>query len=246
MRKPNCLKAEGFSGPPWASGLAESAPMMPSGASPAQQAAADGAPKENPVSNRAGMVIPLNPEGMGIIVWPIFFSENFEGMGRGMGNSKELYTWAQFFFGIASESERQLASKNHDFYRCSSLSKMSIFFWKNNDDVKPHPFPPSLQRPLISATVWVKVCFLAGKSWLEWLTPYPSQGILREWELEWEFTWNGKHATIPWPFANAIPRIAKGMNIAEIEPSISFFFSWVFKTQPNHWTKRMANTRLAT
>jgi len=42
--------------------------MMPSGASPAQQAAADGAPKENPVSNRAGMVIPLNPEGMGINV----------------------------------------------------------------------------------------------------------------------------------------------------------------------------------
>ena len=26
----------------------------------------------------------------------------------------------------------------------------------------------------------------------------------------------------------------------------SFFFSWVSKTQPNHWTKRMANTRLAT
>ena len=26
----------------------------------------------------------------------------------------------------------------------------------------------------------------------------------------------------------------------------SFFLSWVLKTQPNHWTKRMANTRLAT
>ena len=26
----------------------------------------------------------------------------------------------------------------------------------------------------------------------------------------------------------------------------SFFLSWVSKTQPNHWTKRMANTRLAT
>jgi len=25
-----------------------------------------------------------------------------------------------------------------------------------------------------------------------------------------------------------------------------FFLSWVSKTQPNHWTKRMANTRLAT
>jgi len=41
MRKPNCLKAEGFSGPPWASRLAKGAPMMPSGASPA----ADDAPK---------------------------------------------------------------------------------------------------------------------------------------------------------------------------------------------------------
>jgi len=28
--------------------------------------------------------------------------------------------------------------------------------------------------------------------------------------------------------------------------SLSFFLSWVSKTQPNHWTKRMANTRLAT
>jgi len=26
----------------------------------------------------------------------------------------------------------------------------------------------------------------------------------------------------------------------------SFFLSWVLKTQPNHWTKRMMNTRLAT
>jgi len=25
---------------------------------------------------------------------------------------------------------------------------------------------------------------------------------------------------------------------------VSFFLSWVSKTQPNHWTKRMANTRL--
>jgi len=25
-----------------------------------------------------------------------------------------------------------------------------------------------------------------------------------------------------------------------------FFFSWVSKTQPNHWSKRMANTRLST
>jgi len=27
---------------------------------------------------------------------------------------------------------------------------------------------------------------------------------------------------------------------------MSFFLSWVSKTQPNHWTKRMANTSLAT
>jgi len=27
---------------------------------------------------------------------------------------------------------------------------------------------------------------------------------------------------------------------------ISFFLSWISKTQPNHWTKRMENTRLAT
>jgi len=27
---------------------------------------------------------------------------------------------------------------------------------------------------------------------------------------------------------------------------LSFFLSWVLKTQPNHWTKRMASTRLAT
>jgi len=26
--------------------------------------------------------------------------------------------------------------------------------------------------------------------------------------------------------------------------SFSFFLCWVSKTQPNHWTKRMANTRL--
>jgi len=38
------------------------------------------------------MVIPLNPEGMGIGEWVILFSENFEGMamGMGMGNSKKL------------------------------------------------------------------------------------------------------------------------------------------------------------
>jgi len=62
-----------------------------------------------------------------------------------------------FFFGIASESERWYASKNLDFFRCSSLSKMSIFFQENNHELRPHPFPPSLQWLLISVTVWVRV-----------------------------------------------------------------------------------------
>jgi len=56
------------------------------------------------------VVIPFNPEGMGIGEWVVLFSENFEGMGMGMGmgigNSKKLCASAQFFFGIASESER--------------------------------------------------------------------------------------------------------------------------------------------
>jgi len=33
----------------------------------------------------------------------------------------------------------------------------------------------------------------------------------REWDWEWEFIGNGKYATIPYPFANAIPRMTKGM-----------------------------------
>jgi len=31
---------------------------------------------------------------------------------------------------------------------------------------------------------------------------------------EWELTGNGEHATIPGPFANAIPRMSKGMTTA--------------------------------
>ena len=41
-------------------------------------------------TKKAAVVIPLNPEGMGIGEWVILFSENFEGMGMGMGNSKRL------------------------------------------------------------------------------------------------------------------------------------------------------------
>jgi len=44
--------------------------------------------------------------------------------------------------------------------------------------------------------------------------PLPLQGIGREWEWEWEFTGNGKHATIPGPFANAIARMAKQVTTA--------------------------------
>ena len=83
------------------------------------------------------MVIPLNPEGMGIGEWLILFSENFEGMGTGMGNSKELCAWAQIFvFGTASESERQFASKNQKFFRYSSLSKMGVLVLENNDELR--------------------------------------------------------------------------------------------------------------
>jgi len=68
--------------------------------------------------------------------------------------------------GIASESERQFASANHNVFGCSSLSKMSGFLAENNDELRPHPFPPSLQRPLILVTAWVGVplrLFFGGK-----------------------------------------------------------------------------------
>jgi len=46
------------------------------------------------MDGKSAVVIPLNPEGMGIGQWVNFFSENFEGMGMGMGmgmgNSKKL------------------------------------------------------------------------------------------------------------------------------------------------------------
>jgi len=56
------------------------------------------------------VVIPLNPEGMGIGEWVIVFSENFEGTGMGMGIDRQfektLRVSAIFFLGIASEWER--------------------------------------------------------------------------------------------------------------------------------------------
>jgi len=53
------------------------------------------------------MVIPLNPRGVGIGEWLILFPENFEGMGRGIGNSKALCASAQFV------RMRNLAFWNH-------------------------------------------------------------------------------------------------------------------------------------
>ena len=61
-----------------------------------------------------------------------------------------------------------------------------------------------------------------NRDWSDWPSP-PPKGNLREWEWEWEFTGNGKHATIPWPFANAIPRMAKGMTIAGFSQSSPVF-----------------------
>jgi len=52
---------------------------------------------------------------------------------------------ANIFFGIANESKRQSVSKNHDFLRCSSLSKMSVFILGKNDELRLHPFPHSLE-----------------------------------------------------------------------------------------------------
>jgi len=55
------------------------------------------------------VVIPLNPEGMGIGEWVILFSENFEGMGMGMGmgmgNWKTLRVSAIFF--LESQASRR-------------------------------------------------------------------------------------------------------------------------------------------
>jgi len=44
------------------------------------------------------------------------------------GIKKNFARERNFFYGIASESERQFASKNHDFFRCSSLSKIAKRF----------------------------------------------------------------------------------------------------------------------
>ena len=52
--------------------------------------------------SHAAVVIPLNPERMGIGEWVILFSENFEGMGMGMGmgmaNSKNFARERNFFW----------------------------------------------------------------------------------------------------------------------------------------------------
>jgi len=52
----------------------------------------------------------LNPEEMGIGEWVILFSENFEGMGMGMVNSKKLLR-AIFFLESLSSRRGSLRQK---------------------------------------------------------------------------------------------------------------------------------------
>jgi len=96
--------------------------------------------------------------------------------GNGNGNEifeRTLRLSADFRFWNASESERQVASKNHEFFRCSSLSKMSVLVLENNDELRHHPSPPSLQWPLFSVTVRVGACcfFLRENHYWSVLTP---------------------------------------------------------------------------
>jgi len=55
------------------------------------------------------MAVPLNPEGTGIGEWLILFSENFEGVGRGMGNSQELC--ACYFLELLASRKGSLRQK---------------------------------------------------------------------------------------------------------------------------------------
>ena len=54
----------------------------------------------------AAMVLSFKPEGLGIGEWLILFSENFEEIERGMGNSEELCAQAQIF-GLESLASRR-------------------------------------------------------------------------------------------------------------------------------------------
>ena len=79
------------------------------------------------------MVIPLNPEGIGIGEWVILFSENFEGMGMGMGMGmgnykKNFARKRKFFFWNRLRVGEVVCVKKSRFFWCSRLSKMSIFF----------------------------------------------------------------------------------------------------------------------
>jgi hypothetical protein len=141
-----------------------------------------------------------------------------------MGNSKELCAWAQFFLESLASRRGSFCEKITIFQGFQAFPKLAVFLIENNDELRPHPLPPSLQWPLISVTVWVGVYFFFWRDW----HPPPSPRILREWEWEWEFTGIGKHAPIPWPLANAIPRMAKGMTIAAADPlwDIFFFRGW--------------------
>jgi len=187
------------------------------------------------------------------------------GNGKGNGEFERTFCVSNFFFGIASELERQFASKNHDFWGVQVSPKWEVFFLENNDGLRPHPFPPSLQWPLISVCValfcwpdigeslrsrghslnqgswggrslWVEFFFWENRG--EWLTTPPPRnfegmgmgmGILGEWQTrndsltirechfpDWQREW---------------PSL-----VSKIRPRLMFsFFSWVSKTQPNHF-----------
>ena len=47
-------------------------------------------------------------------------------------------------------------------------------------------------------------------------------------------------------FAQPLSRVDSTLPKQQTRFPLSFFLSLVSKTQPNHWTKRMPNTRLAT
>jgi len=76
------------------------------------------------------MVIPLNPEEMEIGEWLILFFDNFEGMGRGVGNSKELCAWSQFFLELLASRRGSVRQKITVFENVQVSPKWAYFFGK--------------------------------------------------------------------------------------------------------------------
>jgi len=140
------------------------------------------------------LVIPLHKSwagGMGISVWITPFSENFEGMARGLGIWKNCdRTNLKKQIGCRSASESLFArilgtffgvliSENEEFYviPCHCIWQS----WKTS-----HTETPSQGRKM---SFW---CFGNKIVTLVIISPPPPQGILREWE------WNGNS----WGMAN--------------------------------------------